>query len=319
MRMPALLLSALLLAPLLVVPVVRAQYYGLRQDDGPIIPSGTPAEFNRIGVDEHLRAQVPLDATFRDHTGRRVRLSDVLNGSKPVLLNLAYYSCPMLCSMVQDAVVKSIALIPWSVGEEYDVITLSIDPRDTPRDAAKTRRRILAKYDRPAAQTGWHYLVGSEADIHAVATAVGFRYFFDESQQQYGHPAAIILLTPRGGIARYLYGLEFAPNDVRIGLFEASEGRSINTIEQLILYCYHYDPHGSKYVLIAAQVMKLTGVLTLGALITLFAVLWWRFERRRRHDSGTADATLSIGTLPGTGGAQAAPDAEGVQATGKRS
>lgn len=293
MRPFALLLSAVLLTPLFAVLTVHAQYYGQREDEGPIIPEGTPAELAQIGVDEHLRAQVPLDATFRDHTGRRVRLSDLVNGSKPVLLNLAYYSCPMLCSMVQDAVVKSIAQIPWAAGDEYDVITLSIDPRDTLQNAAKTRRRILSKYDRPEARTGWHFLVGDEANIRKVASAVGFRYFYDERQQQFGHPAAIILLTPQGRIARYLYGLEFTPNDVRIGLFEASEGRSINTVEQLILYCYHYDPQGSKYVLVASQIMKISGVLTLGALLAFFAVLWWRFERRRKHDSHEAVATTS--------------------------
>jgi protein SCO1/2 len=285
MRALVLLLAAASVAPYFAATDARAQYYGRVRDDGPVIPSGTPAELQQIGVDEHLRAQVPLATSFRDHTGRRVRLSDLVNGEKPVLLNLAYHSCPQLCSMVQDAVVKSIAQIPWDAGDEYDVVTLSIDPRDRPQDAARVRSRILAKYDRPAAQRGWHFLVGDDASIRTVASAVGFRYFYDEAQGQYGHPAAIMLLTPSGVIARYLYGLEFAPNDVRIGLFEASEGRSIDTIEQLILYCYHYDPQGSEYVLIASRVMKIGGALTLGSLVSFIAVLWWRFERRRRHPS----------------------------------
>ncbi len=288
MRPLVLFLAAAVFAPHFAVTGVHAQYYGRVRDNGPIIPSGTPPELQQIGVDEHLRAQVPLDATFRDHTGKRVKLSDLVSGRKPVLLNLAYHSCPQLCSMVQDAVVKSIAQIPWGAGDEYDVVTLSIDPRDRPADAARTRARILAKYDRPAARDGWHFLVGDEANIRKVAGAVGFRYFFDEAQGQFGHPAAIILLTPRGLIARYLYGLEFAPNDVRIGLFEASEGRSINTIEQLILYCYHYDPQGSEYVLLASRVMKLGGALTLGSLVVFIAALWWRFERRRRDSSRLA-------------------------------
>ena len=290
MRLSLSLLCAVLLVPLLAGTTVRAQYYGGQRNEGPVIPSGTPVELQQIGVDEHLRAQVPLDAVFRDHSGRRVRLSDVLNGTKPVLLNLAYYSCPMLCSLVQDAIVKSIKQIPWGVGDQYDVITISIDPHDTPRDAAKTRQRILAKYDRPEARTGWHFLVGDETNIRAVAQAVGFRYFYDARQRQFGHPAAVAMLTPRGRIARYLYGLEFTPNDMRLGLFEASEGRSINTVEQIILYCYHYDPQGSKYVLVAAKVMKLSGVLTLGFLLTFVGVLWWRFERRRRLDSQVAAA-----------------------------
>ena len=290
MKLLVLLLAAAMLAPLFAVSA-RAQYYGERRDEGPIIPTGTPAILQQIGVDEHLRAQVPLTATFRDHRGRRVRLSDLVDGTKPVLLNLAYHSCPQLCSMVQDAVVKSIEQIPWGVGDEYDVVTISIDPRDRPQDAARVRQRILAKYDRPDAGTGWHFLVGDEANIRAVTEAVGFRYFYDAEQGQYGHPATIMLLTPHGKIARYLYGLEFAPNDVRIGLFEASEGRSINTIEQLILYCYHYDPHGSKYVLIAAKVMKLSGALTLGSLVAFIGILWWRFERRRRDLTRAVPAT----------------------------
>jgi protein SCO1/2 len=249
-------------------------------------PDGRPSRevpgLDRIGVDEHLEELVPLDVDFRDHEGREVKLSDYFDGKRPVLLTFAYHSCPTLCSMVLDAVVKGISEVPWTAGDEYEIITISIDPRDTPEAAGEKRRELLEDYGRDSAEHGWHFLVGEDEDIRRVADAVGFRYFYDSSQEQYGHPAAIMFLTPDAKVARYLYGLEFVPSDIRMALLEASQGRSISTTEQILLYCYAYDPNANSYVLMATRVMQAGGVLTMLVLGTFLAVLFRR-ERRRHH------------------------------------
>ncbi|MEM6959889.1 MAG: SCO family protein, partial [Myxococcota bacterium] len=198
--------------------------------DGQPVPG-----LERIRVDEHLDDELPLDARFRDHRGREVRLGDYFDGDRPVLLNFAYHSCPTLCSMVLSATVNGIKPTEWTAGDEYQVVTISIDPRDSPAVAARKRRGILEEYGRLDADAdGWAFLVGEDEEIRRVAGAVGYHYFWDGRQQQFGHPAAIMLASPSGKIARYLYGLTFDPNDIRLGLLEASEGRSISTGERFL-------------------------------------------------------------------------------------
>lgn len=247
----------------------------------------SPRELEGVGVTEHLNQQVPRTAVFRDHTGRTVRIGDYFDGRRPVVLNLAYHRCPMLCSMVLNAVIRTLSRTQWSVGDQYDVVTLSIDPRDTPEVAAQKRTRVLAAYNRPTAERGWHFIQGTEAEIRRVADAVGFQYRYDAQQDQYAHTAVTILLTPDGKVARYLYGLEYSPNDVRVGLLEASQGRSISTVERLILYCYHYDPQGQKYVVMAQNVMKLGGGVTVVALGAFLTTMWMRERRRKTALAGT--------------------------------
>lgn len=253
------------------------------------VPAGTraqvntlPPELQGVGVTEHLNGSIPRDAVFRDHRGRRVQLGQFFDGRRPVLLNLVYHRCPMLCSMVLNATLRVLERTAWTVGEQFDVITLSIDPRDGPAEATEKRLSVLQRYRRPQAERGWHFLTGEEANIRRVADALGFQYRYDARQQQYAHPAVIFLLTPDGRIARYLYGIAFDPNDVRLGLLEASQGRSISTIERLILFCYHYDPQGRKYVLVARRVMQLGGVVTVVLLGGLLGTLWFRERWRRR-------------------------------------
>lgn len=240
-----------------------------------------PREMQNIGVIEHLNGQVPGDATFLDETGRPVRLGQYFDGRRPVVLNLAYSRCATLCNMVLNAAVRALQETTWSVGEEFDAVTISIDPRETTAVASERRGRVLAQYNRPSGARGWHFLTGSESQIRRVADAVGFQYRYDRAQDQYAHPAVTMLLTPDGKVARYLYGIQYRPTDVRVGLLEASQGRSISTVERLILYCYHYDPQGQGYVLWAMRVMRLGGVATLLALGTFLTVMWTR-ERRRR-------------------------------------
>jgi protein SCO1/2 len=243
-------------------------------------PSIMPAELEGVDVSEQLDKPLPLDAYFRDHTGKVVRLGDYFDGKRPVALTLAYHGCKVVCSMVLGAEVESLKAQPWTLGKEFRAVTISIDPRDTVATAAKKRKQMLALYGRAA--DGWDFLVGDEANISRVARAAGFKYKYDLRQDQYAHPAVLMLAKPNGELARYLHGLEFSETDVRIGLLEASQGRSISTIEKAIMYCYTYDPVGAKYVVVARNVMKLAGGVTV-ILLGGFLLLMWRREARQRR------------------------------------
>jgi protein SCO1 len=243
-----------------------------------------PPELAGVDIVEHLGGALPRDATFRDAEGVTRRLGEYFDGKRPTLFVFAYHSCPMLCSLVLDATVRSLNEVAWTVGDEFDVVSVSIDPRDTPETATKKRSAVVQSYPRARGSTkGWSFLVGDDANIRKVTEAVGFEYRYDARQKQYAHPAAIYLLSPDGRIARYLYGIEFPPSDVRLGLLEASQGRSISTTEKILLYCYHYDPQGKRYALVAMNVMRLGGVVTVAALGGFLTIMWARERRRRKQ------------------------------------
>ena len=255
--------------------------------------NSTPPELQNVDVVEHLGGPLPKDAIFRDAAGNMVRLGDFFDGKRPVAIVFAYHTCPMLCTLVLDGFARGLKAVPWTVGQEFDVIALSIDPRDTPASATKKRDQIVEKYGRGGNATGWHFLTGDENNIRKVTDAVGFQFHFDERRQEYAHPAAMYLGTPDGNLARYLYGIEFASNDIRLGLLEASQGRSISTVEKLIMYCYHYDPAGKKYALVAMNVMRVGGVLTLLFIGGFFVLMWTRERRRRRLAAASASPAAS--------------------------
>ncbi|HEY1960170.1 MAG TPA: SCO family protein [Polyangiaceae bacterium] len=257
-------------------------------------PSGAaapPPELFDVGVDEHLDAQVPLDTEFLDSTGKAVRFGDYIDGKRPVLLVLAYHTCKTLCSFVQNAVLDAAKNIKWSVGQEYDIVTLSIDAGDTVKVAAEKKAAMDAAYGRSSAHQGWHYLVGTNENSKRVADAVGWKFHRD-IDGNIAHPAAVILLKPNGKVARYLYGIEFSPNDLRLGLLDASEGKSITTAERILLYCYHYDAHDRKYALLATHVMSIGGGLTLLILGFFIGGFWLREYRKKsatqRHATSNA-------------------------------
>lgn len=277
----SILLLALAGAPF--VGASTAAAWGLPNGEG--TPTQEVPGLDRIRVDERLDERVPTNLSFRDHRGRSVELSDYFGGQKPVLLTFAYHTCPTLCSLVLDAVTKGISGVEWTAGKEYEVVTISIDPADTPERAAKKRAELLATYGRDAASAGWHFLVGDAAAIERITDAVGFRYFYDERQEQFAHPSVLIFLTPAAKVARYIYGLEFPPADIRMALIEASQGRSITTTEQILMYCYAYDPAVGSYVLMATRVMKLGGLLTMLVLGAFIATLWRRERKRSRATS----------------------------------
>jgi protein SCO1/2 len=278
---PPAIAAAATLASCLLAADARAQKW--KDGETPIAASMAP-ELAGVDVVEHLTRQLPADATFRTAEGAAARLGDYFDGKRPTLLVFAYHTCPMLCSLVLDATIRALNDVNWTVGREFDVVSISIDPRDTPETATRKRDQVVASYKRAHGDPhGFHFLVGDEANIRKVTDAIGFEYRYDERQKQYAHPAAIYLLSPEGKVERYLYGISYAPGDVRLGLLEASEGRSVSTTERILLYCYHYDPQGKRYSLVAMNVMRLGGVATMALFGTFFAVMWARERRNKRE------------------------------------
>ncbi|MGH7272204.1 MAG: SCO family protein, partial [Polyangiaceae bacterium] len=258
--------------------------------------SGPAQELAGVTIVEHLKGPLPLDATFRNAEGQVVHLGDYFDGRRPTVIVFAYHTCPMLCSLVLDATVRALNDVPWSVGKDFEVISISFDPKDTPETATRKRASVVKSYTRAAGSTrGWHFLVGEETNIRRVTDAIGFEYRYDARQKQFAHPAAIYLATPEGHIARYLYGIQYSPKDLRLGLLEASEGRAITTTERILLYCYHYDPQGKHYAIVAMNVMRLGGALTMGVLGTFLTIMWarerHRITKKRRAAAGPADST----------------------------
>ena len=241
-------------------------------------PSGLPKALNDVGIDQKLNAQLPLDLVFRNEEGQSVRLGDYF-GKKPVLLSLVYYQCPMLCNQVLNGMVTSFRVMAFQPGQEFEVVTVSFDPRETAALATAKKNtyvNYLPEARRSNAINGWHFLTGDEANIKRLTDAVGFRYHFDEATNQFVHASAIYLTTPQGKLARYFYGIEYAPRDLRLGLIEASENKIGSPVDQLLLYCYHYDPATGKY---GAAVMNL---MRLGGIVTLIGLLALLFSLRRR-------------------------------------
>jgi protein SCO1/2 len=285
-----------------------AQYgLGVRADEGAsnAARNAIPANLTDVTVTEHLNAQLPLDVRLRDSSGRAVRLGEYFTGRRPVLLNLAYYRCPMLCNLVSNAVVNGLRGVAWTPGTEFDVVTVSIDPRESAQDAAARRARIADQYGRASGANGWHFTVGEESEVRRLASALGFGYRYDARQNQYAHPAVVFLATPTGKVARYLYGISFNPNDLRFGLLEASEGRAISTVERVLLFCYHFDPQDRRYVLAAKQVMKLGGAVTAALLVGGLLALWLRELRRAREEAADAGGGVTRGRIETEGAGRA--------------
>lgn len=257
----------------------------------------TPPELYDVGVDELLDAQLPLDVKLEDHTGKAVKLGDYVDGRRPTLLVFAYHTCPTICSLIQTSAVSAMKGIDWTAGKDYQAITLSIDPNDGPERSAAKRRDLLAEYGRAVDDRGWAFLSGRDDAIHEVAKRAGWHYYYDERNKQYAHPSALVLLKPNGRIARYLYGLDFSPNDLRLGLLEASEYQSISTFDRVVLYCYHFDGRQRRYTLVATRVMRIGGGLAALALAAVLAHFWIR-ERRRPKNADPRVATPSVRTNP---------------------
>jgi protein SCO1 len=237
-----------------------------------------PAILKEVGFDQRLNEQVPLDLVFRDEAGRAVRLGEYFGG-KPVILSLVYYNCTTLCPMILDGMVRSLTPVSFDIGKEFAMLTVSFDPREIPAQAAAKKAEYVRRYHRPGAVDGWHFLTGEEAAIRQLTKAVGFRYLYDEKTDQFAHAAGILMLTPQGKVARYFYGFDFSPRDLRLGLIEAAANRIGTPIDQVLLYCYHYDPLTGRYGLIVMSVLRLAGLATVLALGSFILVML----RRERH------------------------------------
>ena len=231
-----------------------------------------PGILRDVAFEQRIGDRIPLDTPFRDETGRTVRLGEYF-GSKPVLLVPAYYTCPMLCTLVLNGVTSALRALPFDVGEEFVVVTFSFNPRETPADAEPKRTAALAEYRRPGAPAGWHWLTGDEDSIARLTRAIGFRYAWDAERQQYAHASGVVVLTPDGTIARYFYGVEFAPRDLRLALVEASAHRLGSPVDQLLLFCFHYDPATGRYSRLAMRAVRAGGVATLLALGVFLIVM----------------------------------------------
>ena len=231
-----------------------------------------PPGLKNVGIEQHLNEQIPPGLRFQDETGKAVRLGDYF-GKKPMILNLVYYQCPMLCGEVLSGLESALRVLKFDVGKEFDVLTVSFDPKDTPELAATKKAEYLRRYGRPSAAAGWHFLTGPPSSIDALTKAAGFQYQYDPKSGQFAHATAIMVLTPEGKIAQYYYGVEFAPKDLRLGLIQASENKIGTVVDQVLLYCYHYDPDTGKYGAIISRVLQLAAGATVLILGTFLVVM----------------------------------------------
>ena len=237
-----------------------------------------PEPLRDVGIDQHLDAPLPLDLTFRDEQGASVRLGQYF-GDKPVIVTLVYYECPMLCTLVLNGLVRAMNALAFDAGKEFEVVTVSFNPADTPALAAAKKESYLRSYPRPGAAAGWHFLTGDQAAIDALTRALGFRYRWVPEQRQYAHAAGIVIATPQGRLARYFYGLEYSARDLRLGLVEASQGKIGSPVDTVLLYCFAYDPVSGTYAATALNAIRIGGVVTVLALGG-FLVTSVRRERR---------------------------------------
>lgn len=244
-------------------------------------PNVRPPGLKNVGIQQNLNQPVPPDLVFTDDLGRKVKLGDYF-GKKPIILNLVYFTCPMLCGEELAGMESALRVLKFDVGKEFDVITISFDPKDTPEAAAKKKEQILRRYKRPGAEQGWHFLVGTQESIDAVTKAVGFQYEYDARTEQFAHTTAIMVLTPEGKISQYYYGIEYPPNDLRLALVEASKNKIGNVVDELLLYCYHYDPEKGKYSATVMRILRLMGVATMLCIGTFLFVMIRRGPRAPR-------------------------------------
>jgi protein SCO1 len=278
-------LLALMLAAVAAVaaPPLAAQGRQGTPPAGGYQQGGMPAPLRTVGFDQRLGAVVPADLAFLDSAGRQVAFGDYL-GERPVVLVLAYYDCPMLCDLVLQGVARALKPLAFDPGRQFDVVVASIDPRETPALAAAQREDVLSRYGRPGTEAGWHFLTGPQESIDRLAETVGFRYEYDENRGEFAHAAGIVVLTPKGKVSRYLFGIDFPSRDVRLALVESTEDRIGSVVDQVMLYCFHYDPQVGRYSALTMRIVRVAGALTLAGLVGMIVIL-------RRRESAAVRAS----------------------------
>jgi protein SCO1 len=240
-----------------------------------------PGALQGVGIDQRLNQSVPLNLVFKDESGRAVPLSTYFH-DRPVLLALVYYQCPMLCTRILNGIVNSLNHVPFTPGRDFEVLSVSFDPKDTPELAAAKKETYLAHYGLHGTEAGWHFLTGDDSNIQALTRAVGFHYRYDAATGQFAHASAIMLLTPGGRLSRYFYGIEYAPKDVRLGLVEASHEKIGSAVDQILLFCYHYDPSTGKYGAVPMNIERVGGAVFLLLAGSGLFLLWRRDWRAGR-------------------------------------
>ena len=223
-------------------------------------------QFDTVSFKQHLNDQLPLDARFKDENGRDVTLGQYFDNQRPVVLAFVYYSCPMLCTQIMNGVSRAVKVLPFSAGRDFDVVFISFDPRDKPETAAAKKTALMNYWSMQNQSGAWHFLTGEEPQIKRVTSAAGFFYMWDEKTQQYAHLSGVLVLTPDGRLSRYFYGVEYSPKELRLALFESGQGRIGSIVDELLLYCYHYDPANGRYGAVVMNLVRLGGALTVLAL-----------------------------------------------------
>ena len=263
--------------PLLRAQMTGAPTAGYKLEPG-ITSSTMPRPLREIGFDQNLDQYVPLDVPFRDESGRTVRLADYF-GSRPVVLVFAYYDCPMLCTQVINGLSTALNILSLAPGKDFEIVTVSFNPRDTPATASAKKAVYLERYTRDGAAQAWHFLSGDQPSIDRLTKAAGFRYVWDAETKQFAHPTGVIVLTADGRLSRYLFGIEYGPRDLRYALVEASAGGVGNAVDTLLLYCYHYDPMTGRYGFVVMRAVRIAGAATVLALAS-FIIVMVRKEKR---------------------------------------
>ena len=266
-------------------PGPSSPLYGARPETGPVT-SGLPSALRNVAIEQKLNQQLPLDLTFSDENGQPVKLGQYF-GQKPIVLSLVYYDCPMLCTQVLNGMVTSFRVLPFQIGKEFDVVTVSFDPREkAPLAAAKKKVYVgyLPQGVQASANQGWHFLTGDEASIRELTDAVGFRYHYDEATKQFAHASAIMVATPKGKLSRYFYGIDYSARDLRLGLIESAQNKIGSPVDQLLLYCYHYDPATGTYGAVVMNMVRLGGIITIIGIVALLLFLRrWRPDADKLH------------------------------------
>lgn len=259
-------------------PLYSPKYY----DPSVGTSNGMPDALQAVGIDQKLGYALPLDAEFTDENGQPVKLGQYFNKGRPVILALVYYECPMLCNQVLNGLTGSLKGINLNAGKDFDVLAVSFDARENEKpDLAKNKKAsYMERYGRPGTENGWHFLTGSQASIDAITGAAGFKYKWDDKSNQFAHASAVMVVTPQGKLSRYFYGIDYSPNDIKLGVMDSAENRVGNVADQLLLYCYHYDPSTGKYGFAILSVIRGFAVLTLLGMAAMGFVFWKRNKSR---------------------------------------
>jgi protein SCO1/2 len=252
---------------------------GFNNDAQGQLASESPKILKEVSFKQKLNEQLPLDAAFKDESGRDVQLGQYFGGTKPVVLAFVYYQCPMLCMQVMNGISSSLRALPFEAGKDFDVVLVSFDPRDTPAAAAEKKRTHLEYWTAQSTANGWHLLTGDEATIKRVTSAAGFTYQWDDLTQQFAHVSGILVVTPEGRLSRYFYGVEYSPKELRLALVESGQGHIGSVIDELLLYCYHYDPASGRYGVIVMNLIRAGGVLTVAFILGIMLLV----RRRDPH------------------------------------